>query len=214
MKSGLELLSELFANVPDAGEEVSRGRGRVVETRACIAAPNVPIPDPVEWLVNHGIPIQRTLDRNCGPDGMFMGRGVDSFVNLKEGADMTDARVQRTIWHEIGHAIDHLTTGKSGVLRFNELGTYSTKHKDVLIEHAELIVALRMKGSIEGGGTEWSEYARERGELWAELVAIVCTNPKSITSSPKLWDAVRPDMAERCLPLPNENSNTTPSPQS
>ncbi len=204
MKTGLELLTELFANVPGPDESVHRERGRVLENNAVIAVAGIPIPDPVGWMMEHGMPLERTLPRGGPYAGAFV-HGPTPHIELCDGDQSQDPKVQRVLWHEIGHAIDFMSVSKAGVLTHLPDGQYSTKHKAILVEHAELIVALRIQGDIETEINSWSRYAREPKELWAELVAIACTNPKAIVAAPKLWAAVWPDMTERCLPIPTED---------
>jgi hypothetical protein len=201
IKTGAELLSDLFNGVSSLGDEVSAAGGRIVDTvmnhTGKVAKVEGPIDNPRDWLARWGVPIEERTPQQMSDAAAIFRHSSDGDQLIKAsvvvpmGADINEGRDRWSVWHEIGHCCDFITHREGNII-FTPHGMFSTQFIELLRLHQEVIIT-------------WSPhsdraYKTSHKELWAETVAAAIMDPQRVPSD--LLAAITPALIERNLPVP------------
>jgi hypothetical protein len=196
--NGGDLLGQLFQGVPGDDEVVKAAGGRIMPDN-WVPPIKGAIRNPADWLSRYLIEIKRRpLCFMGGAVALFAhrskgGEHVEAEVIIPEGADINEADTRWSVWHEIGHAADYVST-REDCLIATPHGLYSTAHVGVLRRYQALII-------------QWNPhtdraYKTSPAELWAEVVACAICAPSWMPA--EVMAAVKPDLVKLNMPLPEE----------
>jgi hypothetical protein len=196
--NGGDLLGQLFQGVAGGEEVVRAGKGRIMPDN-WVPPIKGPVRHPADWLSRYLIEIKRRpLCLMGNAVALFEHRSkggthVEAAVILPEGADINAPDTRWSVWHEIGHAADFVST-REDCLIATPHGLYSTAHIKVLRAYQNVII-------------QWSPcadraYKISPPELWAEVVACAICSPAWLPD--EVMRAVRADLEKLNLPLPDE----------
>lgn len=201
IKTGAELLSDLFDGVAALGDDVSAAGGRIVETvmnhTGKVAKVEGPIDNPRDWLARWGVPITEESPHFMGSAAALFFHASDgdkllrASVAVPMGADINEGRDRWSVWHEIGHCCDFITQ-REGHIIFTPHGMFSTQFIELLRQHQEVIINWNPHSD--------RDYKTSHKELWAETVAAAVMAPKLVPSD--LLAAITPALIERNFPVP------------
>lgn len=189
-------LGRLFDTVPSLAERPARRRGREVPDGFVpdIASSEV-ISDPKLWLSRYHIPIVEVLPCDLkGAAAAFWwksrgGEFIEAEVRIPRGTDINDAGARWCVWHELGHAMDYVTTREERLISTPH-GHFSTQHIKLLREHQETIITWTPSDD--------RDYKVSPCELWAECVACAIMLPEFMPAP--LLDGIRESLRSRNLP--------------
>ena len=194
--NGGDLLAKMFEGVPSGDDEVVKASSGRIMPDNWVPPVKGPIRNPSDWLDRMMIPIERRpLSLMSGALALFShrskgGEHVEASVILPMGADINDPETRWSVWHEIGHAADFVST-REDLLIATPHGQYSTAHIKVMRQYQNLIIGW--------SPCEDREYKTSPAELWAEVVACAIMMPEWIPDG--LMAAVKSDLVKLNLPL-------------
>lgn len=196
--NGADLLGQLFQGVAGDDEVVKAAGGRIMPDN-WVPPIKGPVRHPADWLSRYLIEIKRRPRALMG-DALALfahrskgGEHVEAEVIIPEGADINDPETRWSVWHEIGHAADFVST-REDLLIATPHGLYSTAHIKVLRAYQNVII-------------QWTPhsdraYKISPAELWAEVVACAICSPGWVPD--EVMAAVKADLMKLNLPLVDE----------
>ncbi len=196
--NGADLLGQLFQGV-SGDEDIVRASGGRIMPDNWVPPIKGPVRNPADWLSRYLIEIKRRPRCFMG-DALALfahrskgGEHVEAEVIIPEGADINDPETRWSVWHEIGHAADFVST-REDCLIATPHGLYSTAHIKVLRAYQNVII-------------QWSPhpdraYKISPPELWAEVVACSICTPCWVPD--EVAAAVKGDLEKLNLPMPDE----------
>lgn len=190
--NGTDLLSSLFESVPEPGEVIGgRMGGRIGGTIS--PTTTGPMAAPLAWLTGYGVPVVQAQDCDMAPGAAAQYCHSPPTVKIPTTAPPASAFTVWCLWHEAGHAADFVARSPilPAVIVSCPSGQFSTKHKDILLDHYKTI--------IEWTPNDDRAYKVQPKELWAEVFAAAICDPKRVP--PVLLHRISFDLAKLGVPL-------------